>query len=219
MSLVFVMITTLVCAVGCKKAEAHKHTWATEWSVGGETHWHACTVEGCTAKKDEADHTGTAATCTAKAVCTVCNAEYGEKDPDNHDLEEHAAKAPTCTEIGWDAYVTCKRGGCTYTTYQEKTALDHDWDTEWTTSETQHWHKCKRTGCNAKNAESDHTVGVLRQPVRQRRFALRVTSSTAKRMPKIIPKRLTDTKRTATARTRKFILVAARQKTLPKIVR
>ncbi len=278
MSLVFVMITTLVCAVGCKKAEAHKHTWATEWSVGGETHWHACTVEGCTAKKDEgnheggtanctdkkvctvcgnaygevdssvhksnefvyvsngdgthtkkykccnavaaepencsggtatvcgeksvcevchaeygeelahdwdtewttsetqhwhkckrtgceakkdeADHTvGTAATCTAKAVCAACNAEYGEKDPDNHDLEEHAAKAPTCTEIGWDAYVTCKRGGCTYTTYQEKAALGHDWDTEWTTSETQHWHKCKRTGCNAKNAESDHTVG------------------------------------------------------------
>lgn len=118
LSLVFVMITTLVCAVGCKKAEAHKHTWATEWSVGGETHWHACTGEGCTAKKDEADHTGTAATCTAKAVCAVCNAEYGEKDPDNHDLEEHAAKAPTCTEIGWDAYVTCKRSGCTYTTYQ-----------------------------------------------------------------------------------------------------
>lgn len=278
LGLVFVMITTLVCAVGCKKAEAHKHTWATEWSVGGETHWHACTGEGCTAKKDEgnheggtanctdkkvctvcdnaygevdssvhksdefvyvsngdgthtkkfkccnavaaepencsgeaatvcgeksvcevchaeygdplahdwdtewttsetkhwhkckrtgceakkdeADHTvGTAATCTAKAVCATCNAEYGEKDANNHDLENHAAKAPTCTEIGWDAYVTCKRGGCTYTNYQEKAALGHDWDTEWTTSETQHWHKCKRTGCNAKNAESDHTVG------------------------------------------------------------
>lgn len=278
LSLVFVMITTLVCAVGCKKAEAHKHTWATEWSVGGETHWHACTVEGCTAKKDEgnheggtanctdkkvctvcgnaygevdssvhksnefvyvsngdgthtkkykccnavaaepencsggtatvcgeksvcevchaeygeelahdwdtewtttetqhwhkckrtgceakkdeADHTvGTAATCTAKAVCATCNAEYGEKDANNHDLENHAAKAPTCTEAGWDEYVTCKRTGCTYTTYRGKAALGHDWDTEWTTSETQHWHKCKRTGCNAKNAESDHTVG------------------------------------------------------------
>ncbi len=278
LGLVFVMITTLVCAVGCKKAEAHKHTWATEWSVGGETHWHACTGEGCTAKKDEgnheggtanctdkkvctvcgnaygevdssvhksnefvyvsngdgthtkkykccnavaaepencsgeaatvcgeksvcevchaeygdplahdwdtewtttetqhwhkckrtgceakkdeADHTvGTAATCTAKAVCATCNAEYGEKDANNHDLENHAAKAPTCTEAGWDEYVTCKRTGCTYTTYQAKPALDHDWDTEWTTSETQHWHKCKRTGCNAKNAESDHTVG------------------------------------------------------------
>lgn len=278
LGLVVLMITTLVCAVGCKKTESHKHTWATEWSVGGETHWHACTGEGCTAKKDEgnheggtanctdkkvctvcdnaygeadssvhksnefvyvsngdgthtkkykccnavaaepencsgeaatvcgeksvcevchaeygdplahdwdtewtttetqhwhkckrtgceakkdeADHTvGTAATCTAKAVCATCNAEYGEKDANNHDLENHAAKAPTCTEAGWDEYVTCKRTGCTYTTYQAKPALGHDWDTEWTTSETQHWHKCKRTGCNAKNAESDHTVG------------------------------------------------------------
>lgn len=44
--MVVLMITTLVCAVGCKKTEAHKHTWATEWSVGGETHWHACTGEG-----------------------------------------------------------------------------------------------------------------------------------------------------------------------------
>ena len=31
----------------------------------------------------------------------------------------HDAKAPTCTEIGWEAYDTCKREGCTYTTYVE----------------------------------------------------------------------------------------------------
>lgn len=136
------------------------HDWDTEWTTTETQHWHKCKRTGCEAKKDEADHTvGTAATCTAKAVCATCNAEYGEKDANNHDLENHAAKAPTCTEAGWDEYVTCKRTGCTYTTYQAKPALGHDWDTEWTTSETQHWHKCKRTGCNAKNAESDHTVG------------------------------------------------------------
>lgn len=150
-----------VCEVcHAEYGEELAHDWDTEWTTSETKHWHKCKRTGCEAKKDEADHTvGTAATCTAKAVCAACNAEYGEKDPDNHDLEEHAAKAPTCTEIGWDAYVTCKRSGCTYTTYQEKAALGHDWDTEWTTSETQHWHKCKRTGCNAKNAESDHTVG------------------------------------------------------------
>lgn len=150
-----------VCEVcHAEYGEELAHDWDTEWTTSETKHWHKCKRTGCEAKKDEADHTvGTAATCTAKAVCAVCNAEYGEKDPDNHDLEEHAAKAPTCTEIGWDAYVTCKRDGCTYTTYREKAALGHDWDTEWTTSETQHWHKCKRTGCNAKNAESDHTVG------------------------------------------------------------
>ena len=42
----------------------------------------------------------------------------------NHDLKQHAAKAPTCTEIGWDAYETCSR--CDYTTYAEVPALNHD---------------------------------------------------------------------------------------------
>ena len=41
-----------------------------------------------------------------------------------HDIQSHEAKAPTCTEIGWDAYDTCSR--CDYTTYVEKSALDHD---------------------------------------------------------------------------------------------
>ena len=35
------------------------------------------------------------------------------------------AQAPTCTEIGWDAYETCSR--CDYTTYQEKGALGHNY--------------------------------------------------------------------------------------------
>ena len=37
----------------------------------------------------------------------------------------HEAKAPTCTEIGWNAYDTCSR--CDYTTYAELPALGHDW--------------------------------------------------------------------------------------------
>ena len=36
---------------------------------------------------------------------------------------QHAAKAPTCTEIGWDAYEACSR--CDYTTYVELPA-QHD---------------------------------------------------------------------------------------------
>ena len=35
----------------------------------------------------------------------------------------HAAKAPTCTAIGWSAYDTCSR--CDYSTYVEKSALGH----------------------------------------------------------------------------------------------
>ena len=47
-------------------------------------------------------------------------------DPNNHDMMHHDAKAPTCTEIGWDEYDTCQREGCTYTTKVELPALKHD---------------------------------------------------------------------------------------------
>ncbi|RCH48086.1 hypothetical protein C7J97_00610 [Faecalibacterium prausnitzii] len=63
-------------------------------------------------------------TCTKGKTCEKCGAEYGEKDPNNHDLVHHDAKAPSCTEIGWDAYDTCSR--CNYTTYAELPALKHD---------------------------------------------------------------------------------------------
>ena len=41
-----------------------------------------------------------------------------------HDFIKHGAKEPSCTEIGWDEYVTCSK--CGYTTYLERSALGHD---------------------------------------------------------------------------------------------
>lgn len=99
------------------------HAWG-EWSSAGNgTHIRSCTRSNCDAV-DTASCTGGTATCSAKAVCVTCGAEYGEKDSNNHALEQHAAKAPTCTEIGWDAYEACSR--CDYTTYAELPALNHD---------------------------------------------------------------------------------------------
>ena len=99
------------------------HAWG-EWSSAGNgTHIRSCTRSNCDAV-DTANCTGGTATCSAKAVCVTCGAEYGEKDSNNHALEQHGAKAPTCTEIGWDAYDTCSR--CDYTTYAELPALNHD---------------------------------------------------------------------------------------------
>ena len=99
------------------------HAWG-EWSSAGNgTHIRSCTRSNCDAV-DTANCTGGTATCSAKAVCVTCGAEYGEKDSNNHALEQHEAKAPTCTEIGWDAYDTCSR--CDYTTYAELPALNHD---------------------------------------------------------------------------------------------
>lgn len=99
------------------------HSWG-EWSSAGNgTHTRSCT--NYCSEVDTASCFGGTATCSAKAVCKVCGGEYGEKDPNNHDLVQHAAKAPTCTEIGWDAYKTCSR--CDYTTYAELPALNHDY--------------------------------------------------------------------------------------------
>ena len=99
------------------------HAWG-EWSSAGNgTHIRSCTRSNCDAV-DTANCTGGTATCSAKAVCVTCGAEYGEKDSNNHALEQHAAKAPTCTEKGWSAYETCSR--CDHTTYAELPALNHD---------------------------------------------------------------------------------------------
>ena len=98
------------------------HDWG-EWSSAGNgTHIRNC--KNCY-KVDTASCTGGTATCTAKAVCEACGGEYGEKDLNNHALVHPHAKAPTCTEIGWDAYETCSR--CDYTTYAEQPALNHDY--------------------------------------------------------------------------------------------
>lgn len=70
-------------------------------------------------------HSGGTATCMAPAVCTTCGQPYGNTNPNNHDLEHHEAKAATCTEVGWNAYNTCKREGCSYTTYKEIAVLNH----------------------------------------------------------------------------------------------
>ncbi len=71
-------------------------------------------------------HTGGRATCTAKAVCTVCRNEYGEIDADNHDIQHYDAQAATCTTDGWNAYDACMR--CDYTTKEILKANGHTLD-------------------------------------------------------------------------------------------
>ena len=85
-------------------------------------------------------------TCTKGKTCEKCGAEYGEKDPNNHDLVHHDAKAPSCTEIGWNAYEACSR--CNYTTtYQELPALNHDLEQHAAKAPT-----CTEIGWNAYEA-------------------------------------------------------------------
>ena len=127
------------------------HAWG-EWSSAGNgTHTRSCT--NYCREVDTANCTGGSATCRAKAVCEVCGVEYVEKDPNNHALVQHAAKAPTCTEIGWDAYETCSR--CDHTTYAELPALNHDLKQHAAKAPT-----CTEIGWNAYKTCSrcDHTT-------------------------------------------------------------
>ena len=101
----------------------HKWTNPANSSLGNGTHRIICLRCGL---NGTASCTGGTATCTTKAVCEVCKVEYGEKNPNNHALEHRAAKAPTCTKPGWNAYEGCTRRGCGYTTYREIPALKHD---------------------------------------------------------------------------------------------
>ena len=125
---------------------AHAFLEAPNWDSDAENHWLSCTV--ChEAKTQVGAHffiQGTvssclksAATCVSPPVyytnCAYCYhkgtdtylSTWERPDPNNHDLVHHDAKAPTCTEIGWEEYDACQREGCDYTTKVEIPALKH----------------------------------------------------------------------------------------------
>lgn len=85
------------------------HVWG-NWQHDDTQHWHSCTVPTCTAKEQKNHTTDTPATCTTKAVCTVCESQYGKFDAHNHPaakVTSTAATAPTCGSKGNEAYSYC----------------------------------------------------------------------------------------------------------------
>ena len=63
----------------------HTHTDTDgQWESNGRYHWHTCS---CTEEFDKVEHSGGTATCTEKAVCSVCNAAYGNTAAHNHGTE------------------------------------------------------------------------------------------------------------------------------------
>jgi len=125
------------------------HDWG-EWKSISNMNRHIRSCNRCY-YHETAPCGGGYATCTAKAVCEACGGEYGEKDPNNHALVHPSAKAPTCTEIGWDAYDLCVR--CGYTTRKELPALNHDLvrhvaQAPTCTEKGWAYDTCSRFGCN-----------------------------------------------------------------------
>ena len=140
-------ITLGTCTTcGGQYYSAHTFPANQSWDSDAENHWVSCTV--CHEAKtkvgahlfvqgNDSSCLKSAATCVSPPVyytnCAYCYRKgtdtyvhpwYGP-DPNNHDLVHHDAKAPTCTEIGWDEYDACQREGCTYTTKVEIPALKH----------------------------------------------------------------------------------------------
>ena len=91
------------------------------YATGNGTHHEvSCEYDNCTYIATEACAGGTA-TCTAKAVCTKCNTEYGEAL--DHNYTVFVEKIPyTCTTGGYDIY-KCSR--CTETTHKNPTSAAH----------------------------------------------------------------------------------------------
>ena len=140
-------ITLGTCSTcGGQYYSAHAFPAGQNWHSDDKNHWLSCTV--ChEAKTKMGAHwfvqgavsvcLKSAATCVAPAVyytnCDYCYHKGTDTyvdlnngpDPNNHDLVHHDAKAPTCTEIGWDEYDACQREGCTYTPKVEIPALKH----------------------------------------------------------------------------------------------
>ena len=117
---------TPTCTTGktCEKCGAEYgilgHDWD-DWTPnydGTNTHTRRCKRSNCDAEETKSCSGGYAA-CDSLGMCNICGGSYYG----GHDLVQHAAKAPTCTEIGWNAYDRCIR--CGYTTRKELPA-QHD---------------------------------------------------------------------------------------------
>ena len=125
------------------------HDWSAWTPIYDGTHTHTRRCKRCNAE-ETGSCSGGYADCTSLGMCETCGGSYYG----GHDLVHHEAKAPTCTEIGWDDYEACSRFGCNYTTRKELPALNHDlkqyaakaptcteigWDA---------YEACSRSGCN-----------------------------------------------------------------------
>ena len=167
------------------KGQGDEHTHNGDWTSNGDgTHSRRC---ACNAVETEKCSGGTA-TCTQKAKCTVCDAEYGnalghdftvrQYDNDNHwmkcsrcdekkDVSPHTwdsgkvTTAPTCTKAGEKTY-TCTE--CDATKIDPMPATGHSWKSDWTSDATHHWHECANKNCDVtdnsgKNGYAEHAGG------------------------------------------------------------
>ena len=167
------------------QGDAHDHQ-SNDWKSNETEHWQVCT---CGAVFHKAEHSGGTATCTEKAKCAVCGAEYGDAlghdfttswthDDNEHwkqcsrcdikdDVSPHTwdngtiTTAPTCTKAGEETYSCTK---CGATKIEPIPATGHSWKSDWTSDATHHWHECANENCDVtdnagKNGYAEHSGG------------------------------------------------------------
>ena len=167
------------------QGDAHDHQ-SNDWKSNETEHWQVCT---CGAVFHKAEHSGGTATCTEKAKCAVCGAEYGDALGHDfttswtHDDNEHwkqcsrcdkkddvgphtwdngtITTAPTCTKAGEETYSCTK---CGATKIEPIPATGHSWKSDWTSDATHHWHECANENCDVtdnagKKGYAEHSGG------------------------------------------------------------
>ena len=136
---------------------ALNHDWDA-WTQNSDEKTHTRICKRDTSHTETENCHGGTATCTAKAVCTVCGGEYGEMAAHSFTAEKAEAKylksAATCTEkaVYYKSCAACglsAKGAADETTFFSGNVLDHNWGA-WTSNEDgTHTRTCTVDGCSA----------------------------------------------------------------------
>ena len=133
------------------------HDWGA-WTQNSDEKTHTRICKRDTSHTETENCYGGTATCTHKAVCTVCGGEYGEMAAHSFTAEKAEAQylksAATCTEkaIYYKSCAVCalsSEGTADEETFFSGNALDHNWGA-WTSNEDgTHTRTCTVDGCSA----------------------------------------------------------------------
>ena len=133
------------------------HDWGEWQSNGNGTHTHVCKTDE--SHTETVSCSGGTATCTAKAVCEDCKAEYGDLAAHNFTAEVVDAKylksAATCTAkaVYYKSCTFCGEKGTE--TFETGNVLDHDWDEpSYTWTAVTDGYMCVASG-KCKNCDAD----------------------------------------------------------------
>ncbi len=155
--------TALTCSVcGYEIEGVREHTWGAWTDDGKGNHVAKCENANCSVTKSEA-HKGGDATCTSPAVCEVCQAEYGKKNPENHANHDYIIenfKEATETEEGYSGDKVCSGCGALIEKgYPTPLKAPHTHDWIYQSDDEGHWRQCTICFAHETTGKIKHTYG------------------------------------------------------------